>query len=63
MEKLGIAKADLLTELKDGYRDLCELESKLVKLGTHISPTDKGHMAAIKARIDELEGKDGGETS
>ena len=60
MDKLGIAKIDLLNELKEEYRKLREEEASLIKSGHVPSPASKGVAAAIKNQIDELEKEDGG---
>ena len=61
MEKLGIANADLLKELRSEYRALREEEAKHIKLGSSLDLRVilKREADAIKARIDELETKDG----
>lgn len=61
MEKLGIAKSDLMKELKDQYRRLREDEATMHKTGSTLLPTVLKEMASVKAKIDELEGQDGGE--
>jgi len=63
MEKLGIAKADLLNELKEEYRFLKEREASLIKTGGTVPYEIVEILESTKARIDELEAEDGGRAS
>jgi len=63
MEKLGIAKKDLVNELKDEYVKLRREES-LSSIKTASSDKERSKkMADVKAKLDELEKEDGGTAS
>lgn len=59
MEKLGIANADLLNELKNEYRVLKEQEAQMLKIGHGNTLVIDVEMKRIKSKIDELEAQDG----
>lgn len=59
MEKLGIANADLLNELKNEYRVLKEQEAQMLKIGHGNTLVIAVEMKRIKSKIDELEAQDG----
>ena len=53
MEKLGVAKKDLIAELEGKYHDLKEKEASLVKVG-HSTQTVQSELEQVKAKIDEV---------
>ena len=57
MEKLGVEKKQLVTELKSEYHRLKEREAQ--SLNKTASAADAKRMNDVKAKIDELEGEEG----
>ena len=55
MEKLGIAKEDLLDELKSDYQEVKEKMTGLDKTASAQTAEYLNKLASIKAKIDEVE--------
>jgi hypothetical protein len=60
MEKLGIANADLLKELRETYKTLKEKEASLLKEGSRSTLTVRSQMEGVREKIDELEAAENG---
>ena len=53
MEKYGVSKENLLTELKAEYTELCEKEVSLTKTGSAKDPAIEARKQAVQKKIDE----------